>query len=63
MIIIYGPRRVGKTTVARQVLAEAPVEEQLYLNCDEMVTADALKPTSLAALGASDRRCKTYRHR
>ncbi len=50
VIIIYGPRRVGKTTVARQILAEAPVEEQLYLNCDEMVTADALKPTSLAAL-------------
>lgn len=50
VIIIYGPRRVGKTTIARQILAEAPIEEQLYLNCDEMVTADALKPTSLAAL-------------
>lgn len=48
--MIYGPRRVGKTTVARQILTEAPAAEQLYLNCDEMVTADALKPTSLAAL-------------
>lgn len=50
VIVLYGPRRVGKTTVARQLLTEAPVEDQLYLNCDEMVTADALKPTSLAAL-------------
>lgn len=50
VIIIYGPRRVGKTTVARQLLNEVPASDQLYLNCDEMVTADALKPTSLAAL-------------
>ncbi|MDB5183347.1 MAG: ATPase [Candidatus Saccharibacteria bacterium] len=50
VIVLYGPRRVGKTTVARQILAEAPTEDQLYLNCDEMVTAEALKPTSLAAL-------------
>ena len=50
VIVLYGPRRVGKTTVARQLLDEAPKEDQLYLNCDEMVTADALKPTSLAAL-------------
>jgi predicted AAA+ superfamily ATPase len=50
VIVLYGPRRVGKTTVARQLLGEAPAEDQLYLNCDEMVTADALKPTSLASL-------------
>lgn len=50
VIVLYGPRRVGKTTIARELLAEAPEQERLYLNCDEMVTADALKPTSLAAL-------------
>lgn len=50
VIVLYGPRRVGKTTIARQILAEAPANEQLYLNCDEMITADALKPTSIAAL-------------
>lgn len=50
VIVLYGPRRVGKTTVARQLLSEAPQADQLYLNCDEMVTADALKPTSIAAL-------------
>jgi predicted AAA+ superfamily ATPase len=50
VIVLYGPRRVGKTTIARQLLEEAPEQERLYLNCDEMVTADALKPTSLAAL-------------
>ncbi len=50
VIVIYGPRRVGKTTIARQLLDEVPENERLYLNCDEMVTAEALKPTSLAAL-------------
>lgn len=50
VIVIYGPRRVGKTTIARQLLEEAPSEERLYLNCDEMITAEALKPTSIAAL-------------
>lgn len=50
VIVLYGPRRVGKTTVAKQILSEAPAKDQLYLNCDEMVTVDALKPTSLAAL-------------
>lgn len=50
VIVIYGPRRVGKTTIARQLLEEAPKNEQLYLNCDEMITADALKPTSIASL-------------
>lgn len=50
VIIIYGPRRVGKTTLARKFLSEAPATERLYLNCDEIATQDALKPTSLATL-------------
>ena len=50
VIVIYGPRRVGKTTIARQLLQEVPSSEQLYLNCDEMITVDALRPTSIAAL-------------
>ncbi len=50
VIVIYGPRRVGKTTLTRQLLGEVPKNDQLYLNCDEMSTQDALKPTSLASL-------------
>lgn len=50
IIVLYGPRRVGKTTVARQILADVPLDDQLYLNCDELVTVDALRPTSLASL-------------
>ncbi|MGI9027676.1 MAG: ATP-binding protein, partial [Candidatus Saccharimonadales bacterium] len=50
VIVIYGPRRVGKTTLTRQLLGEVPKAEQLYLNCDELSTMDALKPTSLASL-------------
>lgn len=50
VLVIYGPRRVGKTTLARKLLQEVPKNEQLYLNCDELATQEALKPTSLAAL-------------
>ncbi len=50
VMVIYGPRRVGKTTLARKILQDAPANEQLYLNCDEMITQEALKPTSLASL-------------
>jgi predicted AAA+ superfamily ATPase len=50
VLVIYGPRRVGKTTLARKLLDEAPKNEQLYLNCDELATQAALKPTSLASL-------------
>ena len=48
--MIYGPRRVGKTTIARQLLEEVPADDRLYLNCDEMITVEALRPTSIAAL-------------
>lgn len=50
VIVIYGPRRVGKTTIARQLLEEVPADDRLYLNCDEMITVEALRPTSIAAL-------------
>lgn len=50
VIVIYGPRRVGKTTISRKFLNEAPEKDRLYLNCDELTTQDALKPTSLASL-------------
>lgn len=50
VIVVYGPRRVGKTTLTRKLLEQIPKNEQLYLNCDELATMDALKPTSLASL-------------
>ena len=34
VIILYGARRVGKTTLARQILARYPDKRTLYLNCD-----------------------------
>lgn len=48
-IIIYGPRRVGKTTLAKKFLNDK-AEDSLYLNCDELTTQEALKPVSLASL-------------
>lgn len=53
IIVIYGPRRIGKTTLAKKLLAEADEASQLYLNCDELNTQDALRPTSLASLEAA----------
>lgn len=39
-IILYGPRRVGKTTLLQKLLREFP--EARYLNCDEPDVRDAL---------------------
>lgn len=50
VLVLYGPRRVGKTTLTRKLLNNASSDEQLYLNCDELATQEALKPTSLAAI-------------
>lgn len=50
VVILYGPRRIGKTTLVKKILAEAPKEQQLYLNCDELQTQNDLAPTTLAAL-------------
>ena len=50
IIIVYGPRRIGKTTLVRKILSEAPKAEQLYLNCDEIQTRQDLTPYSLSSL-------------
>lgn len=50
IVIIYGPRRIGKTTVAKQLLEQIPEEQRLYLNCDALDVQQALKPTSLERL-------------
>lgn len=50
VIIVYGPRRIGKTTLVRKIMAEAPESDQLYLNCDELRTRSGLAPNSLASL-------------
>jgi len=34
IVIIYGPRRVGKTTLVRKVLTNHPEKRTRYLNCD-----------------------------
>ena len=35
IIIIYGARQVGKTTLVKKILSDLPGMESLYLNCDE----------------------------
>lgn len=41
IIVIYGARQVGKTTLVREILREYP-ERALYLNCDEPDVRDSL---------------------
>jgi len=35
VIIVYGPRRVGKTTLVREIVAKLPPSDTRYLLCDE----------------------------
>ena len=34
VVVIYGPRQVGKTTLVREILGQY-ADRGLYLNCDE----------------------------
>jgi len=52
IVVIYGARQVGKTTLVKKILDRHP-DRALYLNCDEPDTRDALTnrtSTELAAL-------------
>ena len=50
IIVLYGPRRIGKTTVARQLLDEIKPADRLYLNCDDLTVQKALESRSLRVL-------------
>jgi len=51
IIIVYGARQVGKTTLVKQIL-EKHAEKSLYLNCDEPDIRAALKDQTSSALKA-----------
>lgn len=57
-IVLYGARRVGKTTLVKEILATYPDKRTLYLNCDLLSVRRALateEATTLAAfLGEQD---------
>lgn len=53
IIVLYGPRRIGKTTLARQLLEEAPKNERLYLNCDMLPVQQALESRSIQVLNSA----------
>jgi hypothetical protein len=48
VIIIYGPRRVGKTTLSKQLLDK--VENSRYINCELLENKTALEITNSSAL-------------
>lgn len=42
-VVVYGARRVGKTTLVKEILAESS-KKSLYINCDERVGQEVLSP-------------------
>lgn len=48
VILIYGPRRVGKTTLSRQILDSH--EKSRYINCELLENKSALETTNSSAL-------------
>lgn len=48
VVIIYGPRRVGKTTLSKQILDS--VENSRYINCELLENKSALETTNSSAL-------------
>lgn len=59
IIIVYGPRRMGKTTLVKKILSDFPINERLYLNCDETQTQNDLAPVSLPSLEQAIGKAKT----
>lgn len=51
VIIIYGARQVGKTTLVKQIIRKYP-EKSVYLNCDEPDVRDALTEKTSTELKA-----------
>jgi uncharacterized protein len=50
VLVLYGPRQVGKTTLAKELLDSVPFRSQ-YINADELVYREALASQSRQTLG------------
>lgn len=53
VLIVYGPRQVGKTTLVQDLLAasELPADRRGYISADELVYREALASQNRRALG------------
>ena len=50
--VLYGTRRVGKTTLVKHILAQHPDKRSRYLNCDLLSVRNALQVEEASALKA-----------
>jgi uncharacterized protein len=50
VVILYGPRQVGKTTLAKMLLAEVPEPERLFISGDDPGAKQTFQGASLASL-------------
>ncbi len=49
VLVLYGPRQVGKTTLARELISSLPLKSK-YINADELIYRDALASQDRAQL-------------
>lgn len=50
VLILYGPRQVGKTTLAKELLASIPMRSR-FINADELIYREALSSQNRQRLG------------
>lgn len=50
IIIVYGARQVGKTTLVKKILSEHEDKKTVYLNGDDLTVRESLLPTNYTDL-------------
>lgn len=50
IIILYGARQVGKTTLVKQIVSKFPKKQVKYFSADEEIVRNQIKPTSYLEL-------------
>jgi len=50
VLVLYGPRQVGKTTIANELLASVPLRSR-FINADELIYREALSSQNRQRLG------------
>ena len=58
VLVLYGPRQVGKTTLVKDLLASISLRSK-FINADELIYREALASQSRQTLGEVSGRCGT----
>jgi len=58
IVVIYGPRQVGKTTLVKQILADFTDNKSLYINADQLKYRHLLQSQDLPTLAGIVKNCR-----